>query len=117
MVLSEEGREQVVGQVVVPGDVRAGVLLGVPLGPGRAGQVQPAQFLQRFGHQLSDAGGEDLHHRGEVIGVPVAGHVGLAQADQSAVAEPGREIVRAVHGHHRGTGPVRPALPRTEPSG
>ena len=99
-VVQERG-EELVGEVVVPGDVGAGVLLRVPFLARLARKVEAAQFLQRLGHQRPHPGGEDLHHGGEVIGVPVPGHVGLAQADQAAVAEPGGEGLRTVHGHDR----------------
>ena len=95
----QERGEELVGEVVVPGDVGAGVLLGVAFPARLARQVEAAQLLQRLGHERADAGGEHLHHGGEVVGVPVAGHVGLAQADQAAVAEPGGEGFRPVDGH------------------
>ena len=35
----------------------------------------------------------------QVVGVPVAGHVGLAEADQAVAADPAHERVRPVHDH------------------
>ena len=99
--LVEEQGEELVREVVVPGDVGAGVLLGVAFLPRLARQVERAEFLQRFGHQRPDPGSEDFHDGGEVVGVPVPGHERLAQADQSAVTEPGRERLGTVQGHHR----------------
>ena len=56
--------------------------------------------------------GEHLQHGREVGRVPVAGHVGLAEADQPAVAEPGGEGLRPVDRHDRGA----PGLPVPDPS-
>ena len=52
--LVEERGEHVVGQVVVPRDVVAGVLLGTALGLGVPGDDERAQLLQRLGDEGGD---------------------------------------------------------------
>ena len=92
--LVEEQLEQVVGQVVVVRDV-ARVLSSVFLcARRRAAHVRRAQLLQRSGDQGRQLGGQHGEEAAEVLGVPGAGQVGLAEADQAVAAEPGVELRR-----------------------
>ena len=49
--------------------------------------------------QPRQLGGEHGEEAAEVVGVPCAGEVGLAEADQAVAADPGEELVGAVDGH------------------
>ena len=84
------------------GDVVAGVALGAPLRPRRAGARRAARSrLQRRRGPGRQLGGQHGQEAAEVLGVPGAGQVGLAEADQPVAAEPGEELVGPVHGHRR----------------
>ena len=60
----------------------------------RSGSYDAAQPLQRPRHQLRQPLGERRQHPGQVVGVPLAGHVGLAEADLAGAAEAVEEGVR-----------------------
>ena len=62
---------------------------------------QAAEPLQRPRDQVGDVGGQHGQERRQVLGVPGAGEVGLAEADQAVAAQPGEELVGPVHGHRR----------------
>ena len=92
--------------------VFASVLRCCARGPG---DVRRAQPLHPPGTQVGDLARKHGERAAEVLGVPGAGHVGLAEADQAVVAEPGEELLRPVQ-HEVGAGvvPRRPgdARPR-----
>jgi hypothetical protein len=88
----------------VPGDVVAGVLLGAALGLGVPGDDKCAQLLQRLGNEGGDVPAQLGEEATEVLGVPVAGHVGLAEADQLVGADAAEELRRAVDLHGRAAG-------------
>jgi len=69
--------------------------------------VQVAQPLQPRGDELGHLRGEDGEDAGKVVGRPVAGHVGLAEADQTALPDSGEERVRSDEAQHRGVGAAR----------
>ena len=99
--LVEEGREQVVGEVVVVGDVVAAVGGRAALRPRRPRHHEGAGLLQRRRDEGRQVGGQHRQEAGEVVGVPGLGHVGLAEADQAVAAQPGEELVGPAHGHRR----------------
>ena len=93
---SRKSAEQVVRQVVVPvhvlaRDRRVGGDLLVRL----AAVVDAAQVAQRTRHELLDVVGEAAQHADEVVGVPVADHPALAEADEALAAEAREEGLRA----------------------
>ena len=73
------------------------VLLSSSLG--RLAHDEGAQPLERLGDQVRHLGGQHGEEAVEVLGVPGAGEVGLAEADQLVAAEPQEELVRAAHDH------------------
>ncbi|GAA5019217.1 hypothetical protein GCM10025734_72060 [Kitasatospora paranensis] len=96
----EEEREQLVRQVVVAADVLLGVVGGGEFGVRRALHVEAAQPLRAGGDEGLGGGGERGQQGDEVGGVPVAGLVGLAEADQAARADPVQEGLGAVQAQH-----------------
>ena len=60
----------------------------------------------RSRHQGRHLGGEHLEEAAEVLGVPGAGEVGLAEPDQLVAAEPGEELLGPVHDGHRAAAAV-----------
>ena len=101
--LVEELGEQFVGQVVVLGDVAAGLIRAVVLGAGLTGQRDRTHPLQRPGHQIGHRRRERGQDPGEVIGHPLAGHVGLAEADQPMSPDPtGQPVGVAQHEGRQG---------------
>ena len=86
--LVEEFGEQLVGQVIVLGDVAAGLMPAVVLGTRLAGQRDWAHALQCPRNQIGHRGREHGQDLGQVIGGPLAGHVGLPEPDQTASADP-----------------------------
>jgi hypothetical protein len=116
--LVQEQREQVVRQVVVLMGVnpRAGL---VRVGPGgRAGHVQSPQPLQLPRDQPVHPAAEQGQQPGQVIALPVARHVGLAESDQAASADPPVEVGGAVQQQPRragAAGPEGPAAGRHHP--
>ena len=107
----EEQLEQLVRQVVVVGDELAGLLLVGPVEVGALGDHERAGALQPVGDQGRHLGrehGEEVAEVLRLVGVPGAGEVGLAEADQAVAADPGVELVGAVDPHRRarrGRGP------------
>ena len=108
-LVQHEG-EEVVGEVVVLGDV---ALVVVPARGGQAGRdveyrtpgpPQPVQTLT----QRAGVAGQGPHQRGEVVGVPPAGHVRGPEADR-ARAQQGAVGATVVH-RHPGHG-LTPAQP------
>ena len=83
--LVEEEREQLVGQVVVLAHVLAGTFSCLPVGGRRAADDDRAQPLQPGRDEVGDVRrpGRSAARSGRRA-VPVAGHVGLAEADQAA---------------------------------
>ncbi len=102
--LVQEEREEVVREVVVTLDVAPGTGPGVLLPGGRPVHVEPPQALHPRGDQARHARREGRQHRRGVVGVPVAGHERLTEADQAVGAEPPEERV-AAHTHQGGVGP------------
>jgi len=78
----------------VPVDVVAGTLDGVVLVRGLAVQHGVAQPVEHRGHEFPHVRREGRQHSGQVVGGPVAGHVGLAEADRAGGAEPVEERAR-----------------------
>ncbi len=105
----EEQLEQLVRQVVVMGDVAPCVGAGAALVARRAHHGDRAESLQALGDQRRHVRGQHLEEAAEVVRVPRAGQVGLAEPDQHPAAEPGEELLRAMHGHRRPTGAEGPA--------
>ena len=71
---------------------------------------EPPESLQRLGDQRRHVAGERGEQIGEVgarAGVPIAGHVGLAEADLGVGGETGEERVRSVDHHERVGGATR----------
>ena len=101
--LVEEEREEVVGQVVVVRDVGLAVGLGAAL-VARAcrGVTKARSRCSELRDERGDPGGGHGEEPGEVVGVPGAGQVGLAEADQAVAAEAGVELVGTVHAHASG---------------
>ena len=97
--LVEELGEQLVGQVVVLGDVAPGLRTAVVLRSRRAHHGERAKPLQRRRNQIAQSFGELGEHARQVVGVPVAGHVGLAETDQPVAADPADEGLRPVNRH------------------
>ncbi len=99
--LVEEEGEQLVGQVVVVADVVPGALGGVELRRGPAQRPEAAQPLEGAGHEVGGVVGEHGQHADEVGCVPLPGHVGLAEADEPARADPPEEGVGVADVHER----------------
>ena len=97
----EEELEEVVGEVVVVGDVVPRVLGAAELFLGRLAHDEGAQPLEGLGDQVLHPGGQHGEEAAEVLGVPGAGEVGLAEADQLVAAEPQEELLGAAHDHDR----------------
>ena len=57
--------------------------------------VEVAQALHPRGYQLVHPRRERREHRGGVVGVPVAGHERLTEADEAVAAEAAEEVVAA----------------------
>ena len=89
--LVQERREQVVGKVVVPGDVPAGPGLIIVLCGGLAGLVEPAEPLQWRGYERVEVTGQRLQYGDQLGRVPLAGHVGLTESDLAVPPQPGEE--------------------------
>ena len=68
---------------------------------GQARRDEGAQPLQRLGDQGGDPGGGHGEEAGQVLGVPGAGHVGLAEADEVVASEARVELVGTVDVHRR----------------
>ena len=104
----EEQLEQVVGQVVVVRDVVACLLASVLRGGrGVRGTVTARSRCSGRGTRSCSSRGQHGQEAGEVVGLPGAGEVGLAEADQAVAAEPREELVRAVQHHRRTAAAVR----------
>ena len=102
--LVEERREQVVGQVVVAVDVLPRLRWRALLVSGLAPLDEPPESLQGLGDQRRHVAGEWSEQISEIgvwTGVPVAGHVGLTEADLGVGCEAGEECVRSVDDHDR----------------
>ena len=61
--------------------------------------------------QGSRRDGQRFEHLDEIDRVPLAGHVGLAEADLAPLSQPGKESIGIVHVHHRTIGPDQNDLP------
>ena len=94
--LVEEGREEVVGEVVVGADValRPGHRVLLPERTPRG--VQPTELLQPGGKQRGDLPAQFRQRPRQVGGVPVPGDIGLPETDESLDAEPPVEVLGAV---------------------
>ena len=68
---------------------------------GMAHHGQRPKPLQRRRNEIGDGSGEGCEQAGQVVGVPLARHVRLAETDQSVAADPARQRVGIVH-HHGG---------------
>ena len=99
--LVEEFGEQLVRQVVVVGDVAPGLREAVVLRARVPHHRERPEPLQRRGNEFDEALGELGEHAGQIVGVPVACHVGLAEADQAVAADPAHQRVRPVDDHRR----------------
>jgi hypothetical protein len=106
----EEQLEQVVRQVVVVSDVALGVRARALLVVRRAADGEGAELLQPRRHQGRHVGRQDAEEAAEVLGVPRAREVGLAEADQQTPAEPAEELLGPVDRHLGAPGPERAAL-------
>ena len=116
----EEGLEHGVGQVVVrvrvvprPAPVAVLVVRHVVGG-------QPAHLLQRRGDQVLQPGGQLGEQRHQLIarlGVPGAGLVGLAEADQAVGAEPVQELLRPPDPQHGPAAAGHPGAGQRQPVG
>ena len=95
MVSSRNSGEQLVGQVVVAVDVARGRPHGVVQLVRAAGDARRSRRSRcsRGGTSVGQPAGQDGEHAGQVVGVPVAGHVGLAEADQPVGPDPAEERV------------------------
>lgn len=96
-------------------DVAAGAVEGVaPLG-GLPVCPQGAQPLQRPGDELGDVRGEHGEDGRQVRRVPFAGHVGLAEADESSGADAAVEDL-GVGDQHGGTARAEDRAAVAEPA-
>ena len=93
--LVEELGEQLIGQVVVLRDVPPGLLGLLSCERGwrttAIGRSRCSAARNQVGHRLGELG----EHADEVVRAPLAGHVGLAEADQAVAADPARQPRRA----------------------
>ena len=60
-----------------------------------------AQLLERLGDEVLHPRGQDGEEAAEVLGVPGAGEVGLAEADQLVAAQAQEELLGPGHDHDR----------------
>jgi hypothetical protein len=87
-------------------DVAPGTLHSVAFGPRWPDQHQAPQPLQPGRHERVELAGERGQQAGQLglvplAGVPVAGLVGLTEADQPAAAQAAVERAGVVQPHHR----------------
>ena len=92
------------------GDVLTGVRARAALAARRTPHRERPQALQPVGDEPRHLGREHGQERAEVGRVPGPGQVGLTEADQGAVAEPGEELLGSLHGHLGPTAADRAAL-------
>jgi hypothetical protein len=97
----EELGEQVIGQVVVLGDIAARLCSAIVLGTRRPHHCQVPKSLQDGWNQLGYGLSELVEQADGVVGAPVACHVGLAESDQAVAAEPASEGFWTVDHHRR----------------
>ena len=92
-------------------DVAAGTFSCLPVGGRRTADGDRAQPLQPGRDEVGDVAGQDGEKFGQVRAVPVAGQIGLAEADQAGGAEPAEERPWPVQEHDRGSGGSRSEQP------
>ncbi len=100
--LVEELDEQIAGHIVV---VRGDVALH--LFPAESRHVRLSADPERFEpaqsarDEVVQRRRQDGQHRDQICRLPFAGHVGLAEADESMASHPARQPVRIVDGQRR----------------
>ena len=97
----EELGEQVVGQVVVLGDVAPRLPAAVVVRTRLANHGEGPKALQDRRNQFGEPLGELGEQTREIVGAPVAGHVRLAEADEPVAPHPADHRVGPVHEHRR----------------
>ena len=87
-------------------DVLAGVLRAADLFGRRLADDQRAELLERLGDEVLHPRGQHGQEPAEVLGVPGAGQVGLAEADQLVAAQPQEELLGTGDHHDRAAAAV-----------
>ena len=99
--LVEEHGEQVVGQVVVLGDVASRLPAAVVVRTRLANHGEGPKALQDRRNQLGEPLGELGEQTHEIAGAPVTGHVRFAEADEPVAPHPANHRLGPVHEHRR----------------
>ena len=90
--LVEEEPVEVVAEVVVVLDVRPGLAQALPRGDVGAVAVEPRE--PRAGAPGLEVANDERDQAGQVVGVPVPGGVGLAEAEAGRARDPAEDVVR-----------------------
>ena len=99
--LVEELPEQLIGQIVVLGDVLTSLFAVVELRTRLADNGDRPEPLKRPGNEVVHRPRELGEHTRQVVGAPLARHVGLAETDEAVAADPSRQRVGAMNHHRR----------------